>query len=444
MRDIQRSIRFDRELCQGCMDCMRFCPTHAIRIRANKAVLIGELCIDCGECVRLCKRNAIVPLTSSIGELSRFKYTIAIPSPVLYSQFGRDASPALVLEALKKAGFNDAYDVACASEAVSFAIEEFLKTPQTKRPLISSFCPTIMRLIQIRYPNLIDHLIPIESPMEIAAREAKRLKMKELGLRENEIGAIYITPCPAKMISIKHPPRKKHSFLDGAIGISEVFPLLLQALPFVDGSSRREEIRGLGLGWPIFGGQISSLKAADCLAIGGLSDAIRIFDEIENGKLKEIQFIECHSCPTACVGGPLTVENPYLARGKVLKLVEKYGSKPCREKEFYQQLYNKKYFSLPGKINASPVIPLDTDITKAIEMMQQKQKLFETLPKIDCGICGSPTCEIFAEDVVKGFSSEDDCIILSMKKFEEISGELFESAQRHSRKIQKKWGDGSS
>ncbi len=419
---------------------MRICPTQAVRIRANKAVLIGELCIDCGECVKRCNRNAIIPLTNSFGELSHYKYKIAIPSPVLYSQFGKDTKPSTILEALKKAGFDDAYDVACPSEAVSIAIEEFLKSSDLKKPLISSFCPTIMRLIQIKYPNLIDHLIPIESPMEIAAREAKRLKMKELGLRENEIGAIYITPCPAKMIAIKHPPRKKHSFIDGAVGISEVYPLILQALPSTNGSLRGDEIRGLGLGWPIFGGQISSLKAEDCIAIGGLNDAIRIFEEIENGKLKDIQFIECHSCPTACVGGSLNVENPYLARGKVLKLVEKYGSQPCYEKEFYQKLYKKKYFSLPGKISASPIIPLDSDITKAIEMMQKKQKLFDSLPKIDCGLCGSPTCEIFAVDVVKGFSSEDDCLLLAVRNFEELSANLFKKAQKHSRKIQKKWG----
>ncbi|MCX8009756.1 MAG: ferredoxin, partial [Ignavibacteria bacterium] len=411
-----------------------------IRVHHNKAILINEFCIDCGECVKICERKACIPVTSSFSEFTKFKYTIALPSPVFYSQFGKDVSPAVLLETLKKIGFDDAYDVACSSEAVSIAIEEYLNLNNGPRPLISSFCPTIIRLIQIRYPNLLDNLIPIESPMEIAAREAKRQKMKELGLSINEIGAIYITPCPAKMVSIISPPRKKHSFLDGTISIAEIYPSIVQAIPTTNSNpSKENEIKGLGLGWPIVGGQVASLKAEDCIAIGGLSDCIRIFEEIENGKLKDIQYIECHSCPTACVGGSLTIENPYIARGKILKLVEKYGSQPCHNKEYISELFKKNYFSLPGKISPSPIKPLDDDISKAIMKLKQKQKLLEMLPKIDCGICGAPTCETFADDVIKGLSTAEECIILAIKKFETLSGNLFETAQKHSRIIKSRW-----
>jgi Na+-translocating ferredoxin:NAD+ oxidoreductase RNF subunit RnfB len=424
MSEAFHTIVVDRNRCQGRMACMRACPTHAIRVRERRATLLRDRCIDCGECVRVCPSHAILPRTGSSSDFSKFVYTIAMPSPVFYSQFGKEVSPAALLAALRRIGFDDVCDVACASESVSIAIQEYLDAVGTPRPLLSPFCPVIVRLVQIRYPNLLDHLIPIDSPMEIAAREAKRRVTKERGLKESEIGVIYITPCPAKMLAIKQPPRKRHSFVNGTIALSAIYPTVLRALADQSPYQGNEEIRGLGLGWPILGGQIACLRAEDCLAIAGLSDAVRIFEEIENGKLRDIQYIEVHSCPAGCVGGPLTVENTYIARGRVLAMVQHYGGQPCQDREKIRGLYQKNFFSLPGKIPALPQQPLDQDVSKALKKMRQMQSLHEQLPGIDCGACGSPTCTTFAEDVVRGAAVVDDCVFLAMKQFESISATL--------------------
>ena len=411
---------------------MHICPTQAIRVRNRKARLLRDRCIGCGECVRVCPSSAILPRTGSVGDFSSFTYTIALPSPVLYSQFGKDVAPSTILSALRKVGFDDAYDVTCASESVSIAIEEYLTQVESPRPLVSPFCPAIVRLIQIRYPNLLDHLIPIESPMEIAAREAKRLAIKEKGLRESDIGVIYITPCPAKMLAIRNPLRKKHSFVNGTVAISEIYQTILRALPDVDKTNRSKEITGLGLGWPILGGQVACLKAEECLAISGLNDAVRILEEIENGKLRDVQYIEMHSCPTGCVGGSLTVENSYIARGRVLRMVAKFGGNPCQDREKIRELYQKQFFSLPGKIPSFPLQPLDEDIAKAVEKLREKQQILDDLPRIDCGACGSPTCEAFAEDVVKREVSKDDCVFVAMRGLEAISARMLDKVKPHS------------
>ena len=387
-------------------------------MRHGKAEILEDRCIDCGECARACRHSAIIPQTSSFTEFSEFKHTVALVSPVLYGQFRKDVLPSTILAGVRKIGFDDACDVACASEAVSVAIDEHLASYRGPLPLLSPFCPTIVRLIQARYPSLIDLLVPIDSPMEIAAREVRKKKMKELGLRWNEIGVIYLTPCPAKMVAIKYPHRKRASHIDGAIAISDIYHSLLSVIGEMNSSAHEmeEPVKGLGLGWPVLGGQVSALQAESSLAVGGLGDVQRILDEIERGKLGDIQFVECHACAQGCCGGSLTVGDPYVTRGTILSLVARFGKVPCQDRERIRELYQKRYFSLPGKISSRPFAPLDKDIGKAIEKRKRIQETYDGLPQINCGACGAPTCLSFAEDVVLERARLENCPVLTARQ----------------------------
>jgi len=407
------------------MACMRKCVTEAIRVRGGKARIIAERCIDCGECITACPNNAIIPLTDSFTDFSKFKYSIAIPSPSLFAQFDKDVTPDKILAGLKEIGFDDAYDSSFACESVSLAIQEYLDNYHGPKPLISSSCPTIVRLIQVKYPELVDLVIPIELPREIAAREVKIEKSKELGLKREEIGAIYLTPCPAKILSIKQPAEKEKSQLDSAISIVDIYSPLLSAIT----SLKKEEESpkkscGIGMDWATLGGVTRSLKAEDCLAVAGLSNAIKVLNDIENGSLKDIEFVECLSCSGGCIGGSLTVENVYVSRSKVIKLVELLGETPQQDRDKIRQLYRKNYFFMEAKLLPRTLKPLDRDISKAIEKMREKQTIYESLPKIDCGACGSPNCMAFAEDVVRGEVEIDNCIFKLQEKLKELTGDL--------------------
>ena len=48
----------NKDKCSGCASCADVCPTEAIRIEADKAVITWE-CIDCGACPRVCPEGAI-------------------------------------------------------------------------------------------------------------------------------------------------------------------------------------------------------------------------------------------------------------------------------------------------------------------------------------------------------------------------------------------------
>ena len=121
------SIRLLRSQCQGCVTCVKACPTEAIRVRNGKAELIEARCIDCGECLRRCGYHAIVAETDKLKETEQFKYNIALPPPSLYAQFPPDTSAAVIWEGLHRLGFDEIFDVAVASEYISLEIAAYLK-----------------------------------------------------------------------------------------------------------------------------------------------------------------------------------------------------------------------------------------------------------------------------------------------------------------------------
>ncbi len=149
------SVRLDKELCKGCTNCLMHCPTEAIRVRKGRAHILDERCIDCGECIRICDYHAKVAITDSLEDLKLFKYNIALPAPSLYGQFRGLTDVGVVLTALKQLGFDDVFEVARGADMVARAITEKLREPSLPRPLISSACPTVVRLIQVRFPDLI-------------------------------------------------------------------------------------------------------------------------------------------------------------------------------------------------------------------------------------------------------------------------------------------------
>jgi iron only hydrogenase large subunit-like protein len=422
------------------------CPTQAIRIREGKARIIEEKCIDCGECITVCPHGAIIPLTDPFGELSKFRHTVALPSPALYAQFGREILPEKILSGIKKLGFDDAFDLSLTCGEVSFAIQEYLREYKGPKPLISIACPTIVRLIQVKYPELIDQLIPLEPPRELAAREIKRKRSKELNLKEKEIGTFYLTPCPVKMISIKQPAEKGKSYLDGAISISDIYGPLLSSLETTKKGSYRKSLENiciLGVGWAMDGGICRTLRLKNSLAVSGIADILKVFDDIERGSLRNIDFVEAYSCRQGCVGGSLTVENVYISYNKILKLIEtlEYEQiKACPDIREVRKLYKQNYFFIRGKFEPRPLVPLDKDLAKAIKKKKEKEEIFKSLPKIDCGACGAPTCITFAEDVVRGNAELTDCVFNLPQKFKELSREFSELLEEPALLSQRKSG----
>lgn len=164
MDKFYHSVRLDEELCKGCINCIKRCPTQAIRVQDGKARINKKFCIDCGECIRVCPHHAKHAVYDQLQEMERFRYKVALPAPSLYSQFNNLDDINIVLHALLLMGFDDVFEVSAAAELVSEATRSYLTEHEDQLPLISTACPSVVRLIRVRFPNLIPHLLPLNPP----------------------------------------------------------------------------------------------------------------------------------------------------------------------------------------------------------------------------------------------------------------------------------------
>ncbi|MGI5849558.1 MAG: [Fe-Fe] hydrogenase large subunit C-terminal domain-containing protein [Christensenellales bacterium] len=426
------SVRLDRDKCRGCTNCIKHCPTEAIRVRNGKAQIIDERCIDCGVCIRVCPYHAKVAYTDPFSDISRFKYKIALPAPSLYGQFKNLTSIDRVLMGLKQMGFDDVYEVAKGADIVSCAIREKINSKKNL-PIISSACPAIVRLIQVRFPNLIDNILDLLSPMEIAANAAKVEFAEKHGVDITEIGAFFITPCPAKMTSIKNPYGVDKSAVDGAVSVIDIYGLLAGQLK----NKSAETLEGqtatvYGIGWANSGGECLASGVDNYLAVDDIGNVIKVLEEIENLKLGDLQFFEGLACPGGCVGGPLTFENPFVARTRIKKLSSKILNAELSF-DYAQRYIDSDSVDFKHPIMPRPVMKIDEDMVKAMKKLEQIEEIAARLPGLDCGSCGSPSCRAMAEDIVRGDAKEMDCIFKLRDKVTSLAEQMVELTNKDKR-----------
>jgi hypothetical protein len=217
------------------------------------------------------------------------------------------------------------------------------------------------------------------------------------------------------MVSIREPVNQAHSYLDTTIGINKIYEALSKSIQEVDEDKVLHYSSGVGLGWGVSGGEITGFEM-NCLAISGLQETILYLEKIEMGLLQDVDYLELRTCPEGCVGGPFTVADKYLAKRHHQKLVQIFGEKTRVKFDYLIKLYKKGWFFADGEPVPSVGKPSQRDINKRIERLNRVDKTLQMLPKKECGICGSPDCRTFAEDVVDGKARIEGCLLLHDKE----------------------------
>lgn len=341
------SVHLHEDMCKGCTICVTGCPAEAIRVRDGKAHILEERCIDCGECIRHCPNKAKYSLTDELSELKQYTLRAALITPSIYGQFNVHYSRAQIHTAFKALGFTDIFDVSedalKISRATAYLISHGKNLP---KPLISSSCPTVIKLIQVRFPSLLDNILPLLPPVELTARRAR----SELAVKAepgDRIGIFLISPCSAKITVARSPVGYEHTDMDGAFSFASLYlPLLtelrkmredekksinevadeLKALEIIpkDGTAAGVQIPAVpkcytdspdGLAWGRESGEaeyaahfIEHPEKFNWITTCGIQQIIETLEAIEDGQLSMYDFAEIDACPGGCINGPLMIK----------------------------------------------------------------------------------------------------------------------------------------
>lgn len=409
MKEYKHSVSLDVNKCKGCTACLKRCPTEAIRIRDGHAVINSERCIDCGECIRVCSHKAKKATHDPLEKMERFAYRIALPAPALYGQFDNMDNIGFIIEGLYKMGFDKVFEVARAAELVSAYTRIYLKRDDIPKPVISSACPVISRMISMNYPFLCENIIPLLPPIEVAAGIARKEAMEEHPeLSPEQIGVFFISPCPGKVSYVKNGFAGDKNAVDYVLSVRDVYFELIDVMKHIDDPAESTEAGMIGIGWASTGGESSAIFNEHYLAADGIENCIRVLEQIDNEGINNLEYVELNACSGGCVGGAMTVANPYIAQARLQSLKRYLPVSPNRP---------EKEGTIPESAMASDMIEynpynrLSDDRSEAMRMMAEIESICTCLPGTDCGSCGAPTCMAFAEDIVKGETNADECTV---------------------------------
>lgn len=433
------ALTIDEQKCIGCTHCMKVCPTEAIRVVGGLAEIREDRCVDCGHCMRACPVKAIYVEQDDLKKIQTFKYRVVLFPAVMIGQFPEKYSEDQIYAALLKIGFTHVFEVEQPIGILKSSIKEYCRKSPGNRPHISTFCPAIVRLIQIRYPSLTENMIRRKAPHDLGAHFAIN-ELKKQGAKEEEIGLFYVTPCNAKISSVKSPVGEKESIVDGIINMNALYNRVMKAIDtneVPDTSSQRQNLTRDGILWSLTRGEAKHFGERS-MAIDGIHNVIRFLERLENEEVPDIDFLELRACDQSCAGGIMMTGNRFLTVERLERRARRYApawklqNTPAikASKELKQKL-------ISDQIVPKPAFSLDPDRERALEKMNRAQRIICFLPGIDCGACGAPNCQALAEDMVSGTAKMSDCVFL--QQMWEKEGKI--STSKAFRNVEKKWGE---
>ena len=413
------ALQIDEPHCIGCSRCMKICPTEAIRIFGGKASIQEHRCIDCGKCYEVCPAQAVSIKDDDFEAFRRYPHSVALLPAVFMGQFPDDISVSKVYASLYELGFAHVMEVESAALIYKEAKERYAREHPEVRPLISSFCPAIVRLIQIKYPSLAENVMPIKVPLDLSAMYALE-ELKSRGIPREEIGLFYVTPCAAKVAAVKAPVGEEESIIDGVINMNSLFNRVYKHIKDMGKNHQypplsRQRLSADAILSTLTNGERRICTAKRSYSIDGIENVMDFLDKLENDEVEGVEFLELRACDQSCAGALLRCENRFLcgermyARARKAAERERNGEMPRdREMDKYKEYLIEH--SLVDEVQPRSMMVLDTDISKALEKMEKIERMKEHLPQIDCGVCGAPTCEAFATDVVCDKAHLEQCV----------------------------------
>lgn len=417
MEHIHHALKIKYDLCIGCSHCTSICPTCSIHVEDGRPILDTNRCIDCGMCYQICPMNAIYIEQDDFKTIYNYKCPVLLLPSIFSAQFPEKVSQRAILSAIYHLGFKYVYEVEKSVDILKEVINESLRDDDIDKPIISTFCPAIVRLIQVKYPSLVSNLLLIKPPLDVTAIYIRKV-LCEHGIKSEDIGIFYVAPCAAKIAAIKSPVGEEKSLIDGVINMNYLYNKVFRVIKQGEYTLREDEFDFHPLSrnsvlWSLTGGEIKGIPWGRNLAIDEVHNVSAFLDKLENEDLDGIDFLELRACDESCAGGILCAGNRFLIAERQKKRARKRPKEVTPEEN---NILNFKKFlrenMAVGEVQPRSMDKLDDDISVAMRKMKKVFEITNDLPQVDCRICGYQTCNALAEAVVNNTADIRQCIFV--------------------------------
>ena len=391
--------------CKNCYKCIRHCPVKAIRFSGNQAHIIGNECILCGQCFVVCPQNA----KEIVDETEKVKVFLQSGDPVIVS-----LAPSFIAnydgvgingmrKALKKLGFYDVEETAIGATVVKSEYERMLKEDE-RDVIISSCCHSINLLIQKHFPQALEYLADVVSPMQAHCKDIKS--------RFPNAKTVFIGPCVAKKDEAEH----YEGIVDAVLTFEELTEWF-KSENIVLEKEMDNDICSRARFFPTTGGILKTM-AQDIpgytyLALDGVENCIAALKDIIDGKVHKC-FIEMSACIGSCVGGPVMEKYHHASSVKDYIAVSSYAGTKDFEVSQPKAVELKKNF---GYIEQRSQMPTDMEIMNVLRQMGK----FKPSQELNCGSCGYNTCREKAIAILQGKAEISMCLPFLKDKAESFS-----------------------
>ncbi|MBQ1234398.1 MAG: 4Fe-4S binding protein [Oscillospiraceae bacterium] len=390
--------------CQNCYKCIRHCPVQAIRFSGNQAHIIDEECILCGQCFVVCPQNA----KQIVDETEKVKVLLQSGDPVIVS-----LAPSFVAnydavgigtmrKALKQLGFYDVEETAIGATVVKSEYERMLREDD-RDVIISSCCHSINLLIQKHFPQAIEYLADVVSPMQAHCMDIKK--------RFPNAKTVFIGPCVAKKDEADH-----YKGVVDAVLTFEQLTKWLEAEQVMLDVEMDDTLCSKARIFPTTGGVLKTMEQIPgytYLALDGVENCIAALKDIISGNIHKC-FIEMSACVGSCMGGPVMEKYHQTETVRDFITISNYAGK-----EDFQVAQPNGSELRKGFTYIEPRYPRPSE-TEIQNVMRQMGK-FKPSQELNCGSCGYNTCREKAIAVIQGKAEISMCLPYLKEKAESFS-----------------------